>query len=108
MARTIKQTGGSYDYAEWNAFALQSWSLWADASAVMMLRTMRLLGGGKLAEREAQTMVSEKFAAFSEAAMGLTLAGPLSAASAREALKPYERRVRANRRRLGQHKKPSA
>ena len=101
MARTTKNGASANDYAEWNALALQSWSLWADASAVMMLRTMRLMGGGKLAEREAQAMVSEKVAAFGEAALGMAFAAPLSAASAREALKPYERRVRANRRRLG-------
>lgn len=78
----------------------------AEAGAVMMLRSWRLMAGGAAAGAEAERMVGEKLAA------GFELAGALAAAAAtgrlhtpeaatRKALTIYRRHVRANRRRLG-------
>ncbi|WP_118858047.1 hypothetical protein [Sphingomonas mesophila] len=78
----------------------------AEAGAVMLLRTFKLMAGGAAASREAERMVGEKVAA------GFELAGALSAAAARgrphtpdsaarKALSVYRRHVRANRKRLG-------
>jgi hypothetical protein len=76
----------------------------ADVQHVMALRTTRLASGGPLAATETQQMLSEKVAAFGEAhwAIMMALANGLSLdAAAARAYAPYQRRVRANRRRLG-------
>jgi hypothetical protein len=76
----------------------------ADVQHVMALRMTRLASGGPFAATEAQQMLSEKVAAFGEAhwAIMMALANGLSLdAAAAEAYAPYQRRVRANRRRLG-------
>lgn len=78
----------------------------AEAGAVIMLRSWRLMAGGAAAAAEAERMVGEKVA------VGIELAGALAAAAAtgrphspeaatRKALTVYRRHVRANRRRLG-------
>ena len=64
----------------------------------MWLRTMRLMGGGGAAQREAQRMVLEKVEAMGE--LALSSASIDSPAAARRALQPIKRRVAANRRRL--------
>lgn len=86
----------------WPELAFDSWLLMGEASMVMWLRSARLMMGGPLATREAQRMISEKFAA------GLTLMPTLMAggtAQTAEAigaatLAHYRKPVRANRRRL--------
>lgn len=83
--------------------AESGWQLWQDAATVMWLRSWRLWQGGKLGEREAQRMVSEKIAA--NATLGLALLPGLLAAEAPERLaergiRHYAPKVAANRRRL--------
>ena len=87
---------------EWADLALNSWMLSMEAGFVMWLRTARLMGGGKIAETEAQRMVSEK----ALAAMTLwpfLMAGGLSQSPesrGQRALTHYAKPVRANRKRL--------
>ena len=81
-----------------NAFAL----LGFDVSQVIALRMFRLAAGGSDAGSEAKRMVGEKAEAFVEAqfaAATAVLAGaPMRAGP--DALRVYQRRVSANRRRL--------
>ncbi|RPF72200.1 hypothetical protein [Aurantiacibacter spongiae] len=86
------------------ALSMEGWRLWAAAGTVVWLRSMRLAQGGRLAEREAHRMVSEKVEA--NATLGLALlpgmiamAGPAELVS--QAMAHYARPVEANRRRLG-------
>lgn len=86
---------------EMNRLAVDGWSLWFEAAGVIWLRSMRLAGGGKLAEREAQRMVSEKVLANWELGWKM-LAAPLDPPEGRadKAVRHYRSKVRANRRRL--------
>jgi hypothetical protein len=76
----------------------------ADIQRVVALRMLRLASGGPRAAKEARRMVSEKVAAVIEA-QGAMMAAMASGGSfntaAAKAYRPYRRRVRANRRRLG-------
>jgi len=88
--------------AQWSRLWLDSSRLWADAATVMMLRSWRLMAGGRPAQREAERMVAEKVAA------GFELTGALAGGrvrspegAARKALSVYGKRVRGNRKRLG-------
>lgn len=86
----------------WPELAFAGWMLGAEMSMVIWLRSMRIMMGGPLAQREAQRMVSEKVAA------GLTLMPALIAdglarspeAMGAATLAHFARPVRANRRRL--------
>src|SRR5262249_58981053 len=86
----------------WHAYIRAAQVGW-DANLVVAMRLMRLAVGGALAQREAQRMVAEKVAAIAEAQaaaitkmiMGGGMAGATKSASA-----IYQRKVRANRRRL--------
>mgnify|MGYP004051334263 CR=1 FL=1 len=86
----------------WTELAVESWMLGAEMSMVIWLRTLRMMSGGKIAEREARLMVSEKMTA-AMTLMPALMAGGLSQ-SAEEttsrALAHYGKPVRANRRRL--------
>jgi hypothetical protein len=67
------------------------------------MRMMRLASGGVLAQRELQRMIAEKGLAVAEAQMAAAariITGAGMADAARSASKVYERKVRANRRRL--------
>ena len=67
------------------------------------MRLMRLAVGGALAHREAQRMVAEKVAAIAEAqaaAITKVIMGGGMAAETKSASAIYQRKVRANRRRL--------
>jgi len=55
----------------WTKFALDAARLNAEAQSVIALRMMQLAKGGKIAEREARRMVTEKSVAFAEAAATL-------------------------------------
>jgi hypothetical protein len=88
--------------ADWTGIMLDASQLWADAGAVVALRSWRVMAGGAAAQLELEQMVSEKVAA------GFELAGALAGgratspeAAARKALGIYGRHVRGNRRRLG-------
>ncbi|MDG6078925.1 hypothetical protein E3U23_06930 [Erythrobacter litoralis] len=90
------------DHTAWAQIALDSWSLSFEAASVVWLRSIRMMSGGKLAEREAERMVREKVVANMMLWPALMAGGfgqsaeQLSAA----ALSHYGKPVRANRRRL--------
>lgn len=76
----------------------------ADVQRVISLRLMRFAAGDARAATEAQHMILEKAAAFGEAqlaAMTALAKGATMHKAAVRAYAPYRRRVRANRRRLG-------
>jgi hypothetical protein len=79
----------------WMSFAFEMARLQAEANTVIALRMMRLMQGGKIAEREARRMVSEKGFAAAEAAMILATGG-----SAKKVVRRVRSRVGKNRRRL--------
>ena len=49
------------DPTAWTRLAFDSWALSVDAASVIWLRSLRLMAGGKLAEREAERMVKERW-----------------------------------------------
>lgn len=76
----------------------------ADSQSVIAMRLMKIASGGPGASTEAQRMVSEKVAAFTEAQgvmMAALMTGKSLETAAAKAYAPYHRAVRANRRRLG-------
>ena len=87
----------------WPELMVEGWLLGAEMSAVIWMRSLRMMTGGALAQREAQRMVTEKMTA------GMTLLPAIMAGgvnqSAEEAtsraIAHYRTPVRANRRRLG-------
>jgi hypothetical protein len=86
----------------WNAYIRAAQVGW-DANVVAAMRVMRLAVGGALAQREAQRMVAEKVTANAEAqaaAITKMLMGGRMAAATKSASAVYQRKVRANRRRL--------
>src|SRR5215831_20884908 len=86
----------------WHAYIRAAQAGW-DANVVVTMRLMRLAVGGALAQREAQRMVAEKIAASAEAqaaAITKMLMGGGTAAATKSASAVYQRKVRANRRRL--------
>jgi hypothetical protein len=91
-------------YAE---FAWQGTRMMLDAQAVIALRLTKIAMGGAAAEAEAALMVNEKIAALvqsqaiaGKAALRCMQTGR-SGGSTRQILNLYQRRVAANRRRLG-------
>lgn len=81
---------------------LASWTLGVEASAVVALRTTKVLLGGDLSGEEARLMVSEKWAAASELQTAL-LFGRLGydpVTASHKVVQSYTKKVRANRRRL--------
>ena len=104
MPRPARSAGRSGAHS-WPRLMTDSSLLMADAGAVMMLRTWRIMAGGAAAALETEWMLVEKMEA------GLELAGALAGAAvigrphsphaaARKALTVYGRHVRANRKRL--------
>lgn len=90
------------DPTDWSQNITDASRLWADALTVIGLRTMRIMRGGRLAEREARQMVDEKFAAGFEFAVALAGGSLLTPeAATHKAMAIAGRKVRANRRRLG-------
>ena len=88
--------------------AMESWKLWADASAVIWMRGVRIAQGGALADREAERMVQEKLTA--NMMLGWSLWPVLASGGSEEALMRrsvahYGKTVRANRRRLAKAKR---
>jgi hypothetical protein len=87
----------------WFGFSAQGARLLWDAQNVIALRLMKLGLGGAKAQSEAQRMVSEKFATFMEAQVGVASAlmmGHSGDRVAKKVLGVYRKRVRRNRRRL--------
>jgi hypothetical protein len=82
-------------FTSWMTLAFEMARLQAEANTVVALRMLRLMQGGKIAEREARRMVSEKGFAAAEAAMTLATGG-----SAKKAVRRMRARVSNNRRRL--------
>jgi hypothetical protein len=88
--------------ADWSRLMFDASRLWADAGAVVALRSWRMMAGGPAAQREVERMLSEKVEA------GFELAGALAGGrvkspegAARKAMSVYGKRVRENRKRLG-------
>ena len=79
----------------WLDLTLNAAFLGLEAQRVVGLRLMKLAAGDAAAEVEAQRMVTEKVAAFAEAAATLAAGG-----SAHKVLRRYRSHVRANERRL--------
>ena len=82
------------------------WALWRlgwDAQIVMAYRMAGLMGAWPLPPGEQSRMVDEKVRAFTDAAIGggmaLALGKSLDVAT-KEAMKPVQRRVSSNKRRL--------
>ena len=79
----------------WFDLSLDAAFLGMETQRVVGLRLMKLAAGGTAAQAEAQLMVSEKMAAFAEAAATLATGG-----STRTVIRRYRHHVRANKRRL--------
>ena len=86
----------------WPELAVESWMLGAEMSMVIWLRSIRMMAGGKLAEREAERMVGEKLTAAMTLWPALMAGGFDQSAeeTTGRALAHYGKPVRANRRRL--------
>jgi hypothetical protein len=82
-------------FTNWMTFAFEMARLQAEANTVMVLRMMRFMQGGKIAEREARRMVAEKGFAMAGATMMLATGG-----SAKKVVRRVRSRVSNNRRRL--------
>ncbi|THD64961.1 hypothetical protein [Phenylobacterium sp.] len=86
----------------WIGIGFDAWSLAAEATAVIGLRTLLIAQGGARAGAETERMVSEKVAAgLSLQAMALSGAlGATPASATARTLAHYRRKVKANHRRL--------
>jgi len=89
-------------YRRWFDVGLATWTLGVEASAVVALRSTKILMGGDMTGRETRLMVSEKLAAAAELQTAFLIGrlGNDPAAAAQKVVKSYSRKVRANRRRL--------
>jgi len=87
----------------WLAVARHSMLLGIEAQQVIGLRMAVFAAGGPAAEAEARLMISEKVAAFAEAASDLALGG-----SPQGVMRRTRSRVRANARRLSRSGKATA
>jgi hypothetical protein len=86
----------------WNRIMFDLWALQIEANTVIALRMARFAGGGALASRENELMVSEKLALQWELATS-ALSGALGntpESMARAAVRRTRTKVRANRKRL--------
>ncbi len=91
----------------WYSLWLRAAFLAMEAQQVMWLRMMRLGAGGRMAEREAVRMISEKVAAAGAAgidAAGAAARGMGAAAITGKTISGYRRRVRSNRKRLNRRR----
>jgi hypothetical protein len=84
----------------WLDLTLNTAFLGLETQRVVGLRLMKLAAGGTAAQTEAQLMVTEKMAAFAEAAVTLATGG-----SAHKVLRRYRTHVRANERRLSRRRR---
>jgi hypothetical protein len=84
----------------WFDLTLNAAFLGMETQRVVGLRLMKLAAGGAAAQTEAQLMVTEKVAAFAEAATTLATGG-----SAGKVIRRYRHHVKANERRLSRRKR---
>ena len=85
------------------SLAFDSWMLGFETASVIWLRSMRMMGGGALAGREANRMVSEKMSAAASlpfALWPLMNSGASGEKIAEKAIAHYRKPVRANHKRL--------
>ncbi|MFT4253899.1 MAG: hypothetical protein QM608_15615 [Caulobacter sp.] len=87
---------------DWPSTMLDAWALGLEASAVIGLRTMVLVGGGARAQAEVVRMTTEKMAAAADVSLKFWTGDLPRApdAATRAVVKHYRAKVRANRRRL--------
>lgn len=81
---------------------LDLWMLAGEASIVVGLRSLRMMGGGPVAQREGQRMISEKIA-VNMTLWSAVMAGGIHQspeAAGKRVVAHYRTPVRANRRRL--------
>lgn len=73
-----------------------------DAQQVIGMRLLKLAAGGTSAQREASMMVSEKVKALADAQLAIVTAASTGKGdrAAQQALRIYQQRVSANKRRL--------
>ena len=87
----------------WLALTFKAAQLGMDAQRVIALRMMRFAAGGMTGQNESHRMISEKFAAVGEAqtvALSAIMSGHKDTVIAKKVLRVFEKRVRANNRRL--------
>lgn len=90
-------------WTTWWALSARAAQLGWEAQGVMALRLMRIGAGGAHGQSEARRMMTEKFAALTEAqaaAVAATIEGGSGHRVGRKVLGVYQKRVRGNRRRL--------
>ena len=86
----------------WPELAIEGWWLGAEISAVIWMRSLRMMTGGRLATREAERMVSEKVSAAMTLVPAIMAGGIGQSAeeATGRAIAHYRKPVRANRKRL--------
>jgi hypothetical protein len=87
----------------WLALTFKAAQLGMDAQRVIALRMMRLAAGGMAGQNESLRMISEKIAAVGEAqaaALSAIASGQKDTVIAKKVLRVFEKRIRANKRRL--------
>ena len=87
-------------FNDWMKMTSHAMMLSLESQQVIYQRLMRIAAGGKGARFETKRMVTEKIAAFGEAAAPLAAGG-----SPDTVLRRYRTHVRANNRRLAQHQR---
>jgi hypothetical protein len=92
-----------WPYADWAKAGFDAWALGMEASAVIGMRVAKIASGGDADQRETRLMMQEKMQAALELQFAMATGGlgstPL--AGTQKVLKHYQRKVGANRRRLG-------
>lgn len=85
-----------------SSLAFEWWRLWAESAQVIALRSMRMMQGGAVAQREAVRMVSEKWETAALVGMRAMSgeSGRTAMVATQKAMRQYRTRVSANRRRL--------
>jgi hypothetical protein len=95
-------------YNPWLAFSFKAAQLGWEAQNVIALRLLRLAAGGTQGQAEASRMMVEKIASVAEAqatAAAAVIAGNKDHVIAGKTLRVFEKRVRANKRRLSRRRK---
>lgn len=84
------------------SLAFEWWRLWMESTQVIALRSMRMMQGGAVAQREAVRMVSEKWETAALVGMKAMSGdgGHTAMVATQKAVRQYRSRVSANRRRL--------
>ena len=90
------------NYLRWFKIGFNAWALGIETSAVIVLRTTKVLMGGDRSGRKATLMVAEKLKVANQlqTAFWLGRLGSDPTEAADKIVKTYARKVRANRRRL--------